>query len=51
MNELKIRNEQLGMRFGTRNLSQISTRFVTVICNKSLLFLLQKEMKSVANIY
>jgi hypothetical protein len=29
MGELKIRNGQLGMRFGTQSLSQISTRFVT----------------------
>ena len=29
MTELKIRNGQIGMRFGTQNLSQISARFVT----------------------
>ena len=47
MRELKIRNGQLGMRFSTQNLSQISARFVTVrvsICNKYLLNLLQKEL-------
>jgi hypothetical protein len=51
MGELKIRNGQLGMRFGTKNLSQISVRFVTDYGNKSLLLLLQKEIIFVANIY
>ena len=39
MIQLKIRNGELGI--GGRNLSQISTRYVTDACRKSLPFLRQ----------
>jgi hypothetical protein len=45
MGELKIKNGQLGMRFGTQNLSQISARFVTEYRNQSLLFFVTKGNK------